>query len=172
MRLDQIAGPLEGAGIEGDPSTEVEGLAYDSRTVEPGWLYFCVPGTVTDGHRFAADAVAAGASALVVERPLGLGVPEVVVGSVRQAMAPVAALFEGDPTADLTVAGVTGTNGKTTTAFLLRDLLEADGRRTGLIGTVRQVVGGRIEEVERTTPESVDLQATFRRNLKPRRRRR
>ncbi len=165
MRLDQIAGPLEGAGIEGDPSTEVEGLAYDSRAVEPGWLYFCVPGTVTDGHRFAADAVAAGASALVVERPLGLGVPEVVVGSVRQAMAPVAALFEGDPTADLTVAGVTGTNGKTTTAFLLRDLLEADGRRTGLIGTVRQMVGGRIEEVERTTPESVDLQATFRRML-------
>ncbi|MGA1213084.1 MAG: Mur ligase domain-containing protein, partial [Solirubrobacterales bacterium] len=64
MRLDQIAGPLEGAGIEGDPSTEVSGLAYDSRAVEPGWLYFCVPGTVTDGHRFAPDAVAAGASAL------------------------------------------------------------------------------------------------------------
>jgi UDP-N-acetylmuramoyl-L-alanyl-D-glutamate--2,6-diaminopimelate ligase len=165
MRLDQIAGPLEGAGIEGDPSTEVVGLAYDSRAVEPGWLYFCVPGTVTDGHRFASDAVAAGASALVVERPLGLGVPEVVVGSVRQAMAPVAALFEGDPTAELTVAGVTGTNGKTTTSFLLRDLLEADGRRTGLIGTVRQVVGGKVEEVERTTPESVDLQATFRRML-------
>ena len=163
MRLDQIAGPLEGARIEGDPSTEIAGLAYDSRRVEPGWLYFCVPGTVTDGHRFAPDAVAAGAAALVVERPLGLGVPQVVVGNVRQAMAPIAALFEGDPTAGLTVAGITGTNGKTTTAFLLRDLLEADGRKTGLIGTVRQVVGGKDEEVERTTPESVELQATFRR---------
>ena len=163
MRLDQIAGPLEGARIEGDPSTEVAGLAYDSRRVEPGWLYFCVPGTVTDGHRFAPEAVAAGASVLVVERPLGLGVPELVVGDVRRAMAPIAALFEGDPTARLTVAGITGTNGKTTTAFLLRDLLEADGRGTGLIGTVRQVVGGQAEEVERTTPESVELQATFRR---------
>ena len=163
MRLDQIADALEGARIEGDPSTEVTGLAYDSRRVEPGWLYFCVPGTVTDGHRFAPDAIGAGASALVVERPLGLGIPEVVVGDVRQAMAPIASLFEGDPTAELSIAGITGTNGKTTTAFLLRDLLEAGGRKTGLIGTVRQVVGGRDEEVERTTPESVELQATFRR---------
>ena len=165
MRLDQIAGRLEGARIEGDPSTEVSGLAYDNRKVESGWLYFCVPGSVTDGHRFAPEAVSAGASALVVDRPLGLGVAEVEVPDVRQAMAPIAAEFEGDPTASLTVAGITGTNGKTTTAFLLRDLLEADGRQTGLIGTVRQVVGGREEEVERTTPESVDLQATFRRML-------
>jgi len=165
MRLDQIAGRLEGARIEGDPSTEVSGLAYDNRKVEPGCLYFCVPGSVTDGHRFAPEAVSAGASALVVDRPLGLGVAEVEVPDVRQAMAPIAAEFEADPTASLTVAGITGTNGKTTTAFLLRDLLEADGRQTGLIGTVRQVVGGRDEEVERTTPESVDLQATFRRML-------
>ena len=165
MRLDQIAGRLEGARIEGDPSTEVSGLAYDNRKVESGWLYFCVPGSVTDGHRFAPEAVSAGASALVVDRPLGLGVAEVEVPDVRQAMAPIAAEFEGDPTASLTVAGITGTNGKTTTAFLLRDLLEADGRQTGLIGTVRQVVGGSEEEVERTTPESVDLQATFRRML-------
>ncbi|MFM8888384.1 MAG: UDP-N-acetylmuramoyl-L-alanyl-D-glutamate--2,6-diaminopimelate ligase [Solirubrobacterales bacterium] len=165
MRLDQIAGRLEDARIEGDPSTEVSGLAYDNRKVESGWLYFCVPGSVTDGHLFAPEAVSAGASALVVDRPLGLEVAEVEVPDVRQAMAPIAAEFEGDPTASLTVAGITGTNGKTTTAFLLRDLLEADGRQTGLIGTVRQVVGGREEEVERTTPESVDLQATFRRML-------
>ena len=165
MRLDQIAGRLEGAKIEGDPSTEVAGLAYDSRKVEPGWLYFCVPGTVTDGHGFAPDAVAAGASVLVVDRELGLGVTEVEVPAVRAAMAPVAAAFEGYPTASLTVAGITGTNGKTTTAFLLRDLLEGAGKQTGLIGTVRQVVGGADEEVERTTPESVDLQATFRRML-------
>jgi len=165
MRLDEIAGRLEGATIEGDPSTEVAGLAYDNRKVEPGYLYFCVPGTVTDGHRFAPDAVAAGASVLVVDRELGLGVPEVRVPSVRAAMAPVSAALEGDPTSSLTVAGITGTNGKTTTAFLLRDLLEGVGMQTGLIGTVRQVVGGRNEEVERTTPESVDLQATFRRML-------
>ncbi|MFZ9668477.1 MAG: UDP-N-acetylmuramoyl-L-alanyl-D-glutamate--2,6-diaminopimelate ligase [Solirubrobacterales bacterium] len=165
MRLDQIAGRLEGARIEGDPSTEVSGLAYDSRRVEPGWIYFCVPGSVTDGHRFAPEAVSAGASALVVDHSLDLGVAEVVVPNVRRAMAPIAAEFEGDPTSSLTVAGITGTNGKTTTAFLLRDLIESDGIRTGLIGTVRQVVGGKEEEVERTTPESVDLQATFRRML-------
>ena len=165
MRLDQLSGRLDAPRIEGDPSTEVVGLAYDSRKVEPGWLYFCVPGEVADGHSFAPDAISSGASVLVVDHPLGLGVTEVEVPAVRAAMAPIAAAFEGDPTSSLTVAGITGTNGKTTTAFLLRDLLEADGRRTGLIGTVHQVVGGREEEVERTTPESVDLQATFRRML-------
>ncbi|MFM9077542.1 MAG: Mur ligase domain-containing protein, partial [Solirubrobacterales bacterium] len=117
MRLDQIAGRLEDARIEGDPSTEVSGLAYDNRKVESGWLYFCVPGSVTDGHLFAPEAVSAGASALVVDRPLGLEVAEVEVPDVRQAMAPIAAEFEGDPTASLTVAGITGTNGKTTIAW-------------------------------------------------------
>jgi UDP-N-acetylmuramoyl-L-alanyl-D-glutamate--2,6-diaminopimelate ligase len=89
-------------------------------------------------------------------------VPEVVVDDVRAAMGPAAARFNGDPTAELEVVGVTGTNGKTTTAFLLRHLLQAGGRQTGLLGTVKRVVGGREEEVERTTPEAIDLQATFR----------
>ena len=101
--------------------------------------------------------------ALVCERPLGLGVPEVVVPDVRAAMGPAAARFHGDPTAELDVIGITGTNGKTTTAFLVRHLLEADGRSCGLLGTVKRVVGGVEEEVERTTPEAIDLQATFRR---------
>ncbi len=101
--------------------------------------------------------------ALVVERELDLDVAQIVVGDARAAMAPLAARFWGDPTAELRVVGVTGTNGKTTTAFLIREVLEAAGIRCGLLGTVRQVVGGVEEEVERTTPEAIELQAAFRR---------
>jgi UDP-N-acetylmuramoyl-L-alanyl-D-glutamate--2,6-diaminopimelate ligase len=142
--------------------TEVTALAYDNRTVQPGTLFFCVPGFTRDGHEFAPDAVQRGAAALVVERPLGLGVPEVVVPSVRAAMAQAAAAFYGDPSGELDVVGVTGTNGKTTTAFLVRGLLEAAGRQTGLLGTVTSVVGGREREVRRTTAEAIELQRDFR----------
>jgi UDP-N-acetylmuramoyl-L-alanyl-D-glutamate--2,6-diaminopimelate ligase len=127
-------------------------------------LFFCVPGGKVDGHGFAPAAVEAGAVALVVERELaGFGVAQVVVPDARAAMAPVAARFWGDPTEELKVVGITGTNGKTTTAFLIREVLEAAGTRCGLLGTVKQVVGGVEEEVERTTPEAIDLQAAFRR---------
>src|SRR5437763_2554754 len=140
---------------------EVTGLALDNRRVAPGTLFFCVPGFTRDGHDFAPDAVARGAAALVVERPLGLGVPEVRVESVRAAMAPIAARFHGDPTARLRVAGITGTNGKTTTTFLVRALLEAGGLQTALLGTVKSVIGGVEAPLARTTPEAVDLQAAF-----------
>jgi UDP-N-acetylmuramoyl-L-alanyl-D-glutamate--2,6-diaminopimelate ligase len=149
----------------GAPEVEVTGLAYRSESVTPGALFFCVPGFRADGHDFAPDAVRRGAAALVCQRPLGLGVPEVVVDDVRAAMAPAAACFYGHPTRELRVVGITGTNGKTTTAFLVRHLLEAAGSRCGLLGTVKRVVGGVEEEVERTTPEAIDLQATFRRML-------
>ncbi|MHB8690130.1 MAG: UDP-N-acetylmuramoyl-L-alanyl-D-glutamate--2,6-diaminopimelate ligase [Solirubrobacteraceae bacterium] len=144
---------------------EITALAYDNRKVEPGTLFFCVPGFTRDGHEFAPDAVKRGAVALVVERPLQLGVPEIQVDSVRAAMAPLAARFYGEPTRTLVTAGVTGTNGKTTTAFLLRALLEADGRQTGLLGTVKSVIGGVEHEVQRTTPEAIELQRTFREML-------
>src|SRR4051794_12199555 len=106
------------------PDVAVTGLTFDNRLVAPGTLFFCVPGFTRDGHDFAPDAVARGAAALVVARPLGLGVPEVQLPDVRAAMARAAARFYGDPTAELQVAGITGTNGKTTTAFLTRALLE------------------------------------------------
>jgi UDP-N-acetylmuramoyl-L-alanyl-D-glutamate--2,6-diaminopimelate ligase len=146
----------------GAPDVEVSSLAYDNRVVTPGTLFFCVPGFTRDGHEFAPDAIARGAVALVVQRPLHLGIPELQVDDVRAAMAPAAARFYGDPTAALQVVGITGTNGKTTTAFLVRALLEAGGRQTGLLGTVKSVVGGAEHEVERTTPEAIDLQRTFR----------
>ena len=145
------------------PDVEITGLHYSSSDVSPGGLFFCVPGFKADGHDFAPDAVERGAAAVVCERPLGLAVPEVRVRSVRAAMGPAAARFYGDPTADLQVVGITGTNGKTTTAFLTRAILERAGTRTGLLGTVKSVVGGQEEPVERTTPEAVDLQETFRR---------
>ena len=150
---------------DGAPEVEISGLAYSSRSVSEGTLFFCVPGFKVDGHDFAPDAVRRGAAALVCERPLGLGVPEVVVDDVRATMGPVSARFFGDPTARLRVAGITGTNGKTTTAFLIRDVLEGAGIQTGLLGTVKQVVGGAEEEAIRTTGEAVDLQQTFVRML-------
>jgi len=150
---------------EAAPAVEVSGLAYSSRSVEPGDAFFCVRGLVADGHEFAPDAVRRGAVALVCDRPLGLGVPEALVADPRSEMARAAAPFFGDPTRTLEVVGVTGTNGKTTTAFLVRAILESAGWRTGLLGTVISIVGGRREPVERTTPEAIDLQRTFRRML-------
>jgi len=146
------------------PPVEVRSLAYDARNLGRGdaVVFFCVRGFTADGHDFAADAVAAGAVALVVDHPLGLGVPEVVVGDVRAAMAPAAARLAGDPTATLRVVGITGTNGKTTTSYLTRALLERGGIATGLLGTVSAVVGGAETATVRTTPEAIDLQPTFR----------
>jgi UDP-N-acetylmuramoyl-L-alanyl-D-glutamate--2,6-diaminopimelate ligase len=166
VRLRELIEAADAARVVGDPGVEIAGLAYDSRRVGPGALFFCVVGEKADGHEFAAGAVERGAAALVVERELpGLEAPQVVVADARAAMAPIAARFEGDPTEELRVAGITGTNGKTTTAFLLREVLEAAAIQSGLLGTVKQVVGAVEEEVERTTPEAIDLQRNFRRML-------
>jgi UDP-N-acetylmuramoyl-L-alanyl-D-glutamate--2,6-diaminopimelate ligase len=156
MTLRDLMGPEA-------PDVPITSLAFSSAQVDPGALFFCVPGFRADGHDFAPEAVARGAAALVCERSLGLGVPEVLVPAVRAAMGPVAARFHGDPTGELQVVGITGTNGKTTTAYLVRALLEAAGLPCGLLGTVTSVIGGRQEPVERTTPEAVDLQRSFRR---------
>src|SRR3954470_15042498 len=150
---------LTGAGA---PGVEVSSLAYSTGDVAAGSLFFCVRGFRADGHDFAAAAVENGAVALVCERPLGLGVPEVVVEDVRAAMGPIASRFYGEPTRDLRVVGITGTNGKTTTAFLTRSILERVGTQCGLIGTVKYVIGGAEQEATRTSPEAVDLQRSFR----------
>jgi UDP-N-acetylmuramoyl-L-alanyl-D-glutamate--2,6-diaminopimelate ligase len=166
MRLDVLTRGLSLAGAaEAAPASagvEIGGLAYDSRAVAPGDLFFCVTGFSSDGHDFAAKALERGAAALVVERPLGLGVPEVLVRSARAAMAPIAARFYGEPARELRVVGVTGTNGKTTTAYLIRALLEAGGEQCGLLGTVKSIVGGQDRAVQRTTPEAIDLQRDLR----------
>jgi UDP-N-acetylmuramoyl-L-alanyl-D-glutamate--2,6-diaminopimelate ligase len=144
---------------------DVTDLAYHTRHVIPGALFACVPGLKSDGHDFARDAVDRGASALIVERELPLGVPQLVVDDARVAMALAADVFFHRPTRELAVAGVTGTNGKTTTAFLLFAILAAGGRRPGLLGTVEGRIGGERRAVARTTPEAIDLQRTFREML-------
>jgi len=153
------------AEVVGDPATEILDLAYDTRAVTPGALFFCVPGMRADGHDFAAEAVANGAAALVVERPLDLPVPQVVVADARAAMAAAADEFFGRPTEELAVAGVTGTSGKTTSAFLLYAVLAAAGRRPGLLGTIETRVDGERRPATRTTAEAIDLQRIFREML-------
>jgi UDP-N-acetylmuramoyl-L-alanyl-D-glutamate--2,6-diaminopimelate ligase len=147
--------------VDGDPGTKITGLSFDSHTVGRGDLFFCVPGTMVDGHEFAGEAVAAGAAALCVQRPTTAGVPEVVVADVRRAMGRIAAAFYGHPADHLLLLGVTGTNGKTTTAFLLEAILTAAGYTPGLIGTICTRFAGRSMPGVRTTPESVDLQSLF-----------
>ena len=155
MRLDQLLGHVRGdigvVELRGDPTAaDVRAVTADSDSVGPGALFCCVTGSTTDGHRFAGAAVAAGAAALLCERPLPEPVPQVVVGDSRRAASLVAAAFHGHPSRRLAVVGVTGTNGKTTTTHLLRSVLEADGRPAEVIGTLSGA---------RTTPEATELQA-------------
>ena|SRR5437868_7028932 len=165
MELERLAAVLGAAEVVGTEPVEVRDLVFDARDATPGAAFFAVPGARVDGHDYAAQAVSNGAVALVVERPLSVGVPQVVVSDTRAAMAVAADEFFGRPTEELQVAGVTGTSGKTTTAFLLYAILAAAGRRPGLLGTVEARVGGERRGVVRTTPEAIDLQRTFREML-------
>lgn len=165
MDLERLVAALGADEVVGAAPVEVRDLAYDTRGVTPGSLFFCVRGAKADGHDFAELAVASGAVALVVERPLAVDVPQVVVADARAAMAVAADEFFGRPTEDLQIAGVTGTSGKTTTCFLLFAILAAAGRRPGLLGTIEARVGGERRGVLRTTPEAIDLQRTFREML-------
>jgi UDP-N-acetylmuramoyl-L-alanyl-D-glutamate--2,6-diaminopimelate ligase len=165
MQLERLIAALGPTEVVGGAPVEISELAYDAREVPPGALFFCVPGDRVDGHEFAPDAVAAGAAALVVERPLELDTPQLVVPSVRAAMPRAAVEFFGDPSAELQVVGVTGTNGKTTTAYLMRSILEAAWRRTGFLSNIERRVGGESRPVGLNTPESVDVQRLFREML-------
>jgi UDP-N-acetylmuramoyl-L-alanyl-D-glutamate--2,6-diaminopimelate ligase len=157
--LSELLGEADVAELRGDPRIEVSAVTHDSRQAGPGTLFCCVPGSTTDGHDHAPQAVAAGASALLVERFLDLPVPQARVASVRVAMGPVAAACAGHPSRRMRVLGVTGTNGKTTTTYLLEAIAGAAGLRAGVIGTVETRIDGRRLPGERTTPESTDLQA-------------
>ena len=158
-RLISALGPLE---VRGGAPTDITDLAYDTREVRPGALFFCAPGETVDRHDLAGEAVERGAVALVVERPLELDVPQLLVASARAAMPIAADEFFERPTEELLLVGVTGTNGKTTTAYLLHSIFDAAGMQPGLIGTIESRVGGESRPAVRTTPESIDLQRTFR----------
>ncbi len=162
MDLVHLAAGLDEAHLHGDPGVSVTRLAYHTRDVCDGTLFLCVPGATSDGHAFARQAVQAGAVALVCERELDVPVTQLVVPSVRAAMPRIAARFYGHPSRELTVAGVTGTNGKTTTAHLLAAIFTAVGLPSGLLGTVGNRVGGSDVPYTLTTPESPDLQRLLR----------
>ena len=159
--LGELAGAA-GAVVEriegGDPTVSIAGLSFDSRAVGEGDLFFCIPGTLADGHEFAGEAVAAGAAALCVERPIDAAVPQLVVEDARRALALISAEWFGHPSSGALMLGVTGTNGKTTTTFLLEAILRAAGHTPGLIGTVETRWPGGHRPGVRTTPESLDLQ--------------
>src|SRR5215210_5457590 len=165
MDLERVIAALAPTDVVRRAPVDIQELAYDARAVSTGALFFCVPGSRADGHEFAAGAVASGAVALVVERPLELEVPQLVVADARRAMGVAADEFFERPTEELQLAGVTGTNGKTTTAFLLYSILAAAGRRPGLLGTIESRVGGERRPALRTTPEAIDLQRAFREML-------
>lgn len=151
--------------ILGNPEEEVSGIAYRSDAVKPGDVFFCIVGMKVDGHSFAQDAIDRGAKVLVVQRKVYLAdatdVTEVVVSDTRKAMAHAAAVFYDHPSRDISLVGVTGTNGKTTTTFLVEHIARVAGRRTGVIGTVGVNVGDVHERSAHTTPESPDLQGLF-----------
>jgi UDP-N-acetylmuramoyl-L-alanyl-D-glutamate--2,6-diaminopimelate ligase len=149
--------------VRGQLDSTITGLAYDSRRVTPGTAFIALPGTRVDGHDFAAAAVGLGASLVITGRPVELpGETAIVcVETPRAAMAQLAAQFHGQPSAKLNLIGITGTNGKTTVAFLVRELLRGAGHRCGLIGTVEYDLGDRVIPAARTTPESLELHACF-----------
>ena len=151
---DVYVEPLDGA----QPGMEINAIEFSSRGVEPGALFFCVPGTAADGHDYAADAVNRGAAALVVERALDVDAPQFLVHDARKALALASAQFYGQPSQKLKLVGVTGTNGKTTTTFLVEHMAQVAGQKTGLMGTVECHIGDEVRPSLHTTPESRDLQ--------------
>ena len=164
VRLADVAAVV-GGEVRGGAETLVRDAAHDSRAVPRGSLFFCIPGGTVDGHAFAGEAVAAGAAALVVEREVDVNVPQVVVASVRDAIGPLSAAVFDRPADALTVVGITGTNGKTTSTYLLESVLREAGMTPGVVGTTGLRINGAAEGLARTTPEAPDLHRALARML-------
>jgi len=165
VELKHILAALQGPRLHGEDSVTVTGVTHDSRTVKPGWLFVALPGSATDGHKFVADAVRAGAAAVVAEQPpvsLPETVPWILVPDARKALGAIAAAVYGFPTLDLTLVGITGTNGKTTLTFLLEAIIAATGGVPGVAGTISHRWPSKEQSALHTTPEASDLQALFR----------
>jgi UDP-N-acetylmuramoyl-L-alanyl-D-glutamate--2,6-diaminopimelate ligase len=167
MKLADLARGVPGANLEGDGDVEVSGIAYDSRRVKPGDLFVAVSGLHEDGHAFAADAVAKGAVAVALERPgpMPPGTPVLLLPSTRIGLAEVAAEFYGRPSRQLKLAGITGTDGKTTTTHMAEHVLQASGVPAGAMSTVAFTVGGTETDnlSGQTTTEAPQVQAWLRR---------
>ena len=164
--LKELLRKIDHECICGTLEREVTDIIYDSRKVVPGSMFVCIPGAVVDGHKFAGDAVKAGAGVLLVEKdvelPEGADVTVILVEDTHYAMAFVSAAFFGDPAEEMKIIGITGTKGKTTTTYLVKSILEQAGRKVGLIGTIEIIIGDTHIHADHTTPESYLIQKYFR----------
>lgn len=159
MRLKQL---LKDYNVKNEfDDAEITGIAYDSRKVKPGDVFVCISGFETDGHKYAGKAVEKGAAAVIAEHAVDAGVPTAVVENTRHALSYAADVFYGHPSGKFRLVGVTGTNGKTTTTFLVKSILEKAGHKVGLIGTNKNMIGERELPSEHTTPESLELTELF-----------
>src|SRR5216117_3415556 len=160
MQLKQLVDELSAVKVEGPLDREIAGISYDSRRVTPGMVFVAVPGQKTDGHEFIGTAIDRGATAIICEKNglVSQRATKIKVADAREALARAAAAFYQHPSEKLKVIGVTGTNGKTTVAFMVKQILEAAGVNCGLIGTVRYEIGQRLIPAQRTTPEALEIQ--------------
>ena len=169
MKLEQLMEDVPFTLVQGTLETEIEDIIYDSRKAAPGLLFVCIVGTQRDSHDLAADCVAKGVNTLVIQHDIDLSaIPDVnviKVESSRYAMAKMSANLFGNPSRQMTMIGVTGTKGKTTTTHMIKSVLEAAGRKVGMIGTNGIYFLGHHKETANTTPESYELQKTFRQFL-------
>ncbi len=162
MNLSALLEGVEIKEIIGNPQLAVTGIAFDSRAVQPGNLFVCISGFESDGHEFAPMAIEKGAAVIVAEKDLReLGVTCILVENSRAALAQMAANYYGHPERKFCLIGVTGTNGKTTVTYLVKSVLEAMGKRVGLIGTNQNMIGTEIIPSKRTTPDSLELMRLF-----------
>ncbi len=161
MKLNLLLERIHPVSVSGAADLEIKGIACDSRQVKPGFIFCALRGQREDGNRYVQDAIDKGATVVLSDQASVLSRGQVIFVEVRdprEAVAVLAGAYHGDPSRKLAVVGITGTNGKTTTAFMVRDILRAAGRKPGLIGTVEYEIGGRVIPAGRTTPEAVDLQ--------------
>ncbi len=160
MLLSELVKDTEYRLVGGD--ADIDRIEYDSRRVCTGGLFTCVVGTFQDGHEYAGAAVARGATALLVEREMPFNVPQIIAPNSRRAMAVLAMKLYNCPSKELRIVGVTGTNGKTTTTYMIKAIAERYGLKVGLIGTIRNIIGDRVISTQRTTPECTELQEIMR----------
>jgi UDP-N-acetylmuramoyl-L-alanyl-D-glutamate--2,6-diaminopimelate ligase len=169
MKVKELLKEIDYRLLQGDLDKEVESIAYDSRQVKEKGLFVCIEGYVSDGHKFIPDAIAKGAGSLLVSKKvenLPSDITVIQVEDTRKALASVAAAFYGYPANQIKLIGVTGTNGKTTTAYLIGRILEEYNNKVAVLGTIENRIGNKVLKTERTTPESLDLQALFSEMLK------
>jgi len=158
IKLEELAGAASGARLIGRGDIIISGIEYDSRRIKPGMLFIAVPGFKLDGSRFIPEAIKNGATAVMAAAEIDVPIPVIVVDNLRKAMSDVAAHYYDYPGKALTVVGITGTNGKSTSVYLIKNILKSAGLKTGMVNSLVYDTGGGSYKAERTTPEAVDLQ--------------